>query len=573
LGIPTASTTSLIDNPSEYEVRSNYHGFFFQDDWRVNSRLTLNVGLRYEWESGLTEKENRIVTGFDTVSVNPLNSAVQANFATNPPPLVPAFTVLGGFTFATPEARVNQSTDKNNFQPRIGVSYSLNDKTVLRGGFGIFSAPFQIQAVNQAGFSTPTLFVPSTNNGLTFIAGLSNPFPSGVAPSPGSSLGLLTFAGRDLITTNATGATSVLLSHARQNAQYARFVGGIQREVALGIAVEANVVYSRGFDLAVNRIINYIPTQYLNAGNAFDSATQTFLNTMVSNPFRGLIPSSATYNANTIQRRLLLVPYPAFGNVAVTEYNGYSTYKALQLQLTKRYTQGLSLNASYTYSREREALTRLNPQDAELTEQVAANDRPHRLTFSFIYELPIGRNRWIGSNWNKWVDGVIGGWQVQANYERQSGEPLLLGNVYFEGDPSTLENKLGQKDSQGRRYGVDIPAFDITKFYPGGIVNTGAAAIGLGNIYTITGSNTLRYFPLALDNFRNQRFLNFNIGLSKNFRINESMKFQLRVEAINALNNPYFNAVNLTPTSSTFGFTNGQRQPPRDIQIGGKFTF
>src|SRR5262249_13401456 len=154
------------------------------------------------------------------------------------------------------------------------------------------------------------------------------------------------------------------------------------------------------FDLAVNRLINYVPTQYLNHGAAFDSSTQTFLNAMVANPFRGLIPSSATYNAPTIQRRLLLVPYPEFGNIAVTEYNGSSTYKALQLQLTKRYTQGLSLNASYTYSKERESLTRLNPQDAELTEQVAANDRPHRLTFSFIYELPIGRNRWIGRNWN-----------------------------------------------------------------------------------------------------------------------------------------------------------------------------
>jgi hypothetical protein len=120
---------------------------------------------------------------------------------------------------------------------------------------------------------------------------------------------------------------------------------------------------------------------------------------------------------------------------------------------------------------------------------------------------------------------------------------------------------------------VDIPAFDTAGFYPGGVVNTGSAAIGLGNIYTVTGANTIRYFPLALDNLRNQRFLNFNVGMSKNFRIRESMKFQVRIEAINALNNPYFNPVNLTPTSSSFGFTNGQRQPPRDIQLGGKFTF
>jgi Carboxypeptidase regulatory-like domain len=573
LGIPTASSTSLIDNPSEYKVRSYYHGFFFQDDWRVSQRLTLNLGLRYEWETGLTEAENRIITGFDTTTLNPLHPAVQANFSALPPAGVPPFSVIGGLLFADENARVNQTTDKDNFQPRVGVSYSLNDKTVIRGGFGIFTAPFQIQAVNQAGFSTPTLFVPSTNNGLTFIANLNNPFPGGVAPSPGSSLGLATFIGRDLITTNATGPTSVVLSHGRENAKYTRFVAGIQRELALGFAIEANYVHSRGSDLAVNRLINNIPTQFLNSGTAFSSTVQTFLNATVANPFRGLVPSNATYNAATIQRRLLLVPFPAFGNIAITEYDGTSTYNALQLQLIKRFTRGLSLNGSYTYSREREKITRLNPQDAELTEQVAANDRPHRITFSAIYELPIGRNRAWGTNWNGWLDAFLGGWQVQANYERQSGEPLLLGNVYFEGDPSTLENKLGKKDQQGRRYGVDIPAFDIRGFYPGGVINTGAAAIGLGNIYTISGSNTLRYFPLALDNFRNQRFLNFNVGMSKNFRINESMKFQVRVEAINALNNPYFNPVILTPTSSTFGFTNGQRQPPRDIQLGAKFTF
>ena len=97
--------------------------------------------------------------------------------------------------FANGSREANQSTDKNNFQPRIGVSYAFNDKTVLRGGFGIFTSPFQIQAVFQPGFSTPTAFTPSTNNGLTFLATLANPFPGGIIPSPGAALGLLTFTG------------------------------------------------------------------------------------------------------------------------------------------------------------------------------------------------------------------------------------------------------------------------------------------------------------------------------------------------------------------------------------------
>lgn len=584
LGIPTANSNSLIDNPTVYNVKSNYHAGFVQDDWRVTQKLTLNLGLRYEHESGIYDSLDRLVNGFDTVSVNPLQSQAQKNFALLPPAGVPGpFNVVGGMTFASSSDRQAQESDNNNWQPRIGVSYAADSKTVIRAGFGLFTAPFQITPPNQAGFSTPTLFVPSVDNGLTFVATLDNPFPSGVAPSPGSADGLATFAGRDL----------TVLSHDRQNAQFSRFVFGVQRELNYGFAVEANFVVGHGSHLAVARQLNYVPVQYLNSTtNAFDTSVNTFLNATVDNPFRGLVPSNATYNAAKIQRRLLLGAYPQFGNVTLTEYNGTSDYTALQIQVIRRFSHGLSLNASYTRSKETEHTQRLNPQDIKLTDQLSANDRPNRWTFSSIYELPIGRGREWGTHWNHWVDALIGGWQVQANYEWQSGEPLLFGNVYYNGDPSSLKSMLGKKDAQGRRYGIDIPAFDITGFYPSGTVFNGGtvpAAISVGNNNQIGSANTVRYFPLSIDGMRNQRFLNFNAGISKNFRIREGMKFQIRVEAVNALNNPYFSAPLLVPTGSTsmpnlitpgvdntgkFGFTTGPtRQPPRDIQIGGKFTF
>jgi len=585
LGIPTANaTTSIIDNPTSYDVKENYHGFFFQDDWRVSQKLTLNLGLRYEYETGVTDAEGRIVTGFDTTSANPLRAAALANYNANVPASVPIDAIqnlAGGLLFASGSSDANQQADKNNFQPRVGVSYALDDKTVIRGGFGIFAAPFQIQAINQSGFSTPTLFTPSTNNGLTFIADLNNPFPNGVADSPGSSLGLATFIGRDL----------TVLSNERKNAQYARFIIGVQREMPLKIGLEVTFVHSRGYDLAVNRSINNIPVQYLNNGTEFNSAVQTFLNATVPNPFRGLVPSNATFNAQTIARRNLLTPFPQFGNVVLSQYNGSSTYNSIQIQAIKRFTKNLSLNASYSFSREHEKTQYLNPQDTELTEQVSPTERPHRVTFSAVYELPIGRGRAIGKDWNRWLDAFIGGWQFQSNYEWQSGEPLAFGNVYYDtrfGDPRELKSRLGKKDDQGRRYGIDIPAFDISGFYPVGFVFNGASApasIGLGTT-NIGSNNTLRYFPLTTGKLRNQRFLNFNVGMSKNFRIREKMRLQLRVEAINALNRPYFSPPNLNPnntpnlTSPTannlgrFGFTNGPtRQPPRDIQLGARFTF
>ncbi|MBX3298726.1 MAG: TonB-dependent receptor [Acidobacteria bacterium] len=579
LGIPVAASTSLIDNPTVYDTSEKYHAFFVQDDIRINSRMTLNIGLRYDLESGVYEKEGRIARNFNRTADSPLAAAVLANYNSNVPASVPAtvFQALkGGIEFASGSGDPNQSTDKNNFQPRIGVSYAFDNKTVLRAGFGIFTQPFQIQTIYQPGFSTPTLFVPSTNNGLTFIATLQNAFPSGVAPSPGSANGLKTFYGRDLTSANATGPTTTVLPFERKNANYIRFLIGIQRELPYKIGFEASFLMSKGRDLPVVRELNAIPVEYLNRFTpqtdpstivAAITSVNTFLNATVANPFRTLIPDSATWNAATIQRRRLLTPFPQYGNVATTEYNGSSDYRAFQMQFVKRFTAGLSLNAGYTFSREHQRTQYLNPQDNFMGDIVSPTERPHRFTLSSIYELPFGKKRKYFNNWHPVAEAILGGWQVQAVYEWQSGEPLSFGNVYFNGDPSTLVSKLGKKDSNGRRYGIDIPAFDTSGFFINGV------APGYGNNYTSGSANTYRTFPLTMGQFRNQRFLKFDMGISKNFRIREGMKFQVRVEAINLPNNPYFSGLNLDPTNAAFGLANTQRQPPRDIQIGGRFVF
>lgn len=598
LGIPSANANSFIEQAATYDVTSDYHGFFVQDDWRVNQKLTLNLGLRYELESGVREDQGRFVIGFDTTTPSPLRSAVVANYNANVPSGVPitAFQNLsGGLQFAAGADDVNQATDKNNFQPRVGVSYALNDKTVIRGGFGIFTSPFQIQTIDQSGFRALTNFTPTTNNGLTFISTLNNPFPNGVNPAVGSSLGLNTFIGTTLGSTNATGPTgTTLYDYDRKNASYARFVFGVQRELPYKFAAEATVVLSRGYDLPVFNQLNYIPREYLNdlqgvtdGGTILNAvlAANNFLSATVPNPFRGLVPTDGTLNSSTIARRRLLTAYPQFQDLIVTGYDGSSDYRSLQLQLTKRLSQGLSLNSSYTYAHDREKIRRLNPQDEDLTDAISTASRPHRFTFSGTYELPFGRGKEFFSSWNPVVDAVFGGWQFNAVYEWQSGEPLVLQNNFYNGDVTQLKNLLGQRDEQGRRYGVDIPAFDLTNFrvldnrqtLPTGAANPAFNTLvvpGFGNNYTIGSQNTLRYLPYTLNNFRNQPFQKFDVGLTKNFRLREKMKLQVRVEAINALNWVYLgNGLQLSPTSTSFGFVSGQRNLPRDIQIGGRFTF
>jgi hypothetical protein len=569
LGVPTTgsgSNASQIDNSINYSVQSLYHGFFVQDDWRVSPKLTLNLGLRYELEQGLTERYNRLLRGFDLTTTSPVEAAARAAYTTaynaNPSafPLTPdQFHVLGGYTFANDKSRAAWNVDKSNWQPRLGASYEVNEKTVLRGGFGIFMAPFQVETPLQVGFSGTTAFVPSTDNGKTFRATLTNPFPNGlgdVSPSPGSSLGLLTGIGVDVGTSSAP-----IITVNRKNAKFARAIFGIQRELPGHFVFEANYVSAWGYDMAVNRNVNFVPRSFLGDTPTTDAASNTLLSASLpgnSNPFRNLLPGTGSpFNTQTsITRAQSLLPFPQFGNVFIEQYNGSNRYNALQLQLTQRFSKDLTLSASYTRSRLREKLNYLNPSDTDLENRLSPDDRPNRFTFSMVYALPLGHGQRFGKDANRLVDAVIGGWQFNGTYEWQSGEPFLLtaGQFYSAADLTQLKSRVGQNNSQGQKYGVDIPAFDTTAFVR-------LSGFGLRNV------------PTTLDNLRNQPFLNVNLSASKNFNFGEKKKLQLRAEAINAFNHPYFSLVNLDPNNASFGLTTSQRNNPRDIQLGVKFVF
>src|SRR5260370_15340794 len=216
LGVPTGG---LIDRNTARSNQTLYNGVFFHDDWKVNQRLTLNLGLRYEMEGADTERYNRNIRGFDPNGSSPIEAAAKAAYTANPIPEIPAssFSVKGGLLFADAQHRGFWNSDKNNFQPRIGIAYTPHfesgflrrifgseGKSVLRGGFGIYMEPFVIDGVQQTGFSQSTSIVPTQDNGLTLApacatsSSLFNPFPTGVPDPPGSSLGAGTFLGRGL---------------------------------------------------------------------------------------------------------------------------------------------------------------------------------------------------------------------------------------------------------------------------------------------------------------------------------------------------------------------------------------
>ena len=560
LGLPSASTSqSLIENSINYSVQSLFHGFFFHDDWRVTSKLTLNLGLRYELEKGLTERYNRIVRGIDLTTPSPVEAAAKAAYTTafniNPAnfPLPPdQFRVLGGLTFAPDDNRNIWDADRSNWQPRIGAAYKLTEKTVLRGGFGIFTAPFQVETPFQPGFSGSTPFVPTNDNGRNFVATLGNPFPNGVLASPGASQGLLTNVGLALGSSDAP-----VIPVDRRNAKFARLIFGVQRELPGQFVVEVNYVTAWGYDLAVARNLNFVPRQFLGDTPETDDAADAFLSANIPNPFRNLLPDTGSplHTAANITRARSLMAFPQFTSVWVQEYNGSNRYNSLQFQAQKRFSQSFTFTGTYTWTRLREKVNFLNPSDTELENRISSDERPHRYTLSSVYQLPIGRGRKFGGDMSRAFDAFIGGWQLNGAYEWQAGEPFVFNDpLFFAGDVAQLKSRVGQKDDQGRTFGIDVSAFD-----PGLVT---LSDFGFRNI------------PTTLDNLRNQAFLNVNLSISKNFNVSEGKRLQFRAEWLNAFNTPYFGfGINLDPSNQAFGFVTAQRNNPRDVQLGLKFTF
>ncbi len=565
LGQPTGG---LIDRNAARSNQTLYQGLFFQDDWRFTSKLTLNVGVRYEYEGAPTERYNRNIRGFDELSASPIEAATRAAYALNPIPEVSpaAFRVRGGLLFTSANHRGFWRADRNNIQPRIGFAYQINKNTVLRGGWAIYTVPFLIDGVNQSGFSQSTNLVPTLDKGLSFRANLFEPFPEGVADPPGTRLGLATSIGQDLD----------FVPTSRRNGQAQRWEISVEREFPGQWLVEAAYVGNRGYDLTTaTDALNAVPRKYLSTDPTRDQATIDFLTANVVNPFQGLAPGTILDGA-TVERQQLLRPYPQFGNIHSRRNDGSSIYHSAQFRAEKRFTQGYTLLASYTWSRLLEKVSFLNPSDTDYEKRISANDSPNRIVVSWIWELPFGKDRRFGSGWDGVTQALLGGWQLQGIWQAQSGRPLELGNVYFNGDASGLRTSI--------RGGTVDAAFDTSGFY------FADAAVQFTN--PITGQPTgvpdpskqrndprirlasnIRTLPSHFSRFRGQPLNLWDVSLIKSFSFSESVRLQLRGEFLNAFNHPQFNNPFLDPTDSDFGKVTSQANLPRNIQLGIKLIF
>ena len=571
LGLPTAGT---IDRNAERLDITPYQGFFVQDDWKVSDRLTVNLGLRYEYEGATRDSENRNVRGFDPAAAISIESAVKAAYAAAPIPQIAAsaFSVRGGLQFASDATPGFWNADTNNVQPRVGVAYKLNDMTVVRAGFGVYAVPFIISGNFQPGFSQTTTIVPTNDLGLTFNATLANPFPSGVLAPAGATRGADTFLGQDL--NNASGTRFVPLDF--QNAENARYLVSVQRELPNQWLIEAGYIGSRGWNLTTGGggqageiEMNALPQQYLSTSRVRDQANIDFLAALVTNPFRGLLTGTA-FNAATVARSQLLRPFPQFGNVRTFDDNGTSRYHSAQFKAEKRFTKGYTVLAAYTWSRFREQVFQLNPYDATYEDRPSAADVPHRVTISGIWELPFGHGRRFAENANRLTDALIGGWSLQAIGQMQSGQPIDLNarNVYFNGDPHTLRT-----DYSGD---TNSPVFDISGFYfHDAAVQTNGVddPVKQRADSRIRLANNIRYFPSKTDGLRSPKLNLWDISVIKQIRTSDRLRIQLHAEFLNAFNKAVFANPNTDPTNADFGKVTSQTNLPRDIQVAVKIIF
>lgn len=511
---------------------TTFTGFYFQDDWKVTDRLTLNLGLRFEHESPGTERYNRADGGFAASAVSPIQAAAQANYAQNRIPQLASLNVLGGLTFLgvgnEPRGYVNMAPIQ--YEPRFGYAYRVSNRIVWRGGWGLYYIPLNIDYFQNTGFTTLTQMVTSLDGNLTPYNHLSNPFPNGLSVPSGSSAGLLTSVGQSITAgvASANGVPNFLHGLSQQ------FSMGFQFLLPGNVSLETSYAGNSSQHLALSRNANVYPNQ--------DLALGTGLNAKVPNPFYGVItdPTSSLSQATTTVAQLLS-PYPEFTGLTESMLpTGRSDYNSLQVNVQKRMSHGLYFGVMYVFSKYREAVTYLNANDAKPSWAMSDSDRQQHMALTGVYELPVGKGKAFLNSAPGVVQRVVGDWQVNWFVTFQSGPPLSFASA-------VRTTKSGNNPHTIAQW------FDTTQFTP-------------------LPPYTLNTLSAYVNDLRGAGINKWDISLVKLLPITERIKLNLRAEFYNAFNTTQFGNPNTSVTNTNFGRVTSASNS-RVIQLAGRINF
>ncbi|MGH9430438.1 MAG: carboxypeptidase regulatory-like domain-containing protein [Terriglobia bacterium] len=567
----------------QFEVASESYQYagFAQDNWKVTPKLTLNLGLRYGVSLPRTERHNRM-NWFDPTVTSPLNGG-KLTYVDPISGQNVARPLLGGEMFTNSNIRSDWLTDWSDIQPRFGFAYLLHNKTVIRGGYGIYYDPSRggangLLSYGSQGFNQSTNVVPTyQNDGATPYLHLNNPFPNGLIQPPGNSLGLLNDVGY--------GAIGPI-----RNGFYARtpyeqsWSFGFERQLPSNMLFSAQYIGKKGTHLYVNgdnaldifgpQIEKMTPTQLANLGS------------YVANPFASILTSpyysNSPLTSPTVQAFQLLLPYPQFTSVTTDEPPiANSIYHALQLTLEKRYSNGLQLSASYTWSKSIDDSSIYDgnlswlanttsfifgPEDPNklgLDRSLSTFDVPQMVKINYTYDLPVGHGRAFLSNVPRALDLVIGGWRTAGIWTMQDGFPLsfITENggtpiwTYGQQRPNLVGNPTRTGGSDGNW---------INNYFAN------------PNVFQLPAPYTLGNAPRALGSVRSPFFFTSNLSIAKDFPLStkhEAMKLEFRVDAENAFNHPVFGTPDTIVGDPSFGVVNYTAVGPRQLQLSLKLSF
>lgn len=528
LGTPTSGSAGV---QADTQVGMRYSALFVQDDWRATNKLTLNLGMRWEYEGPVKDARN-VFPNFDPSIASPL--------------VVPGLSGLkGGYVFPGSGGLPNGLTDQTwtNFGPRFGFAYQATPKAVVRGGYGITFIPSfgPGAAAAGAGFVVNTTMVTSIDGGLTPYNTLADPFPTGIQRPTGSSLGALT---------NIGGALAGQLRDVHRGyAQEWNFT--LQYEPWANWLLEAAWVGNKGTHITMTGIpLDILPDQYLSMGSQ--------LLDQVPNPFYGII-TSGTLAAKTVTRKQLLLPYPQFTSVSGGNvYLGDSIYHAFTLKVEKRFSRGFSLLLAYTKSKLIDDLQSTGRPGAvagtavqdwwNLSAERARSyqDIPQRLVITGLWEIPYKPTNAI-------LRAIAGGWQMNNMTTIQSGRPIALSASISNGGnrPNVVAGVSDQPANQSLKSWFNTAAFSQP------------AAFTYGNV------------SRTLPDINGPSFFNMDASLFKSFPIKERFKLQFRAEAFNLTNTPSFDVPVGSLSSATFGYVTSTMTPAhtRELQFALRLSF
>jgi hypothetical protein len=560
-----AFASFLLGAPSEGEVDVNptphYKWFFMapwiQDDWRVTDNLTLNLGFRWDINGSVTEENNMLNYAFDPTIVNPVSALVGQQ-------------VMGGIRFAGVDGAPDRpwKLDKDNYQFRVGTTYSLNEKTVLRAGYGKYFLNPTSQG-NNAGFSLATPLIASNDGGRTPTYALSNPWPDGIQQPPGSSLGPLTFLGRGPDFSNP----DFVVPNVHQ------FSAGIQRELPWRINLEATYAGSRSYDMEVGFDAYNEPSAAFQAQcDVTLGGSRAFCDQQLPNPFFQVpgFEGTTRFTSPTLSRFELARPFPAFTGIDRNQNNiGKLIYDSAQFVANKRWARGVTINASYTWvPRWTEIGGYVDGVSGQLNDGPYWSHRKHRVTASGVWELPWFRNERSIAGY------LLGGWSVAPMFVFQSGRPWdMPGNVDLAPGVNLDDVALPGKKEGQFIYGVK-PCIGQRQSNGTYALLSVSTAYGCAEPYfLIREAFQRRTANFRYDEFRRPSLFMLDVNFAKTTPITDRVRFQVRLEAFNLLNSPQYDErqYGTDTNSADFGRINrnttAQSGFQRFVQLGFRLIF